>query len=414
MAEMAELTYTVGGDGVAEGDLPGFGITLTTEATKDSAVKTYSIAVGYTPNNNYLISTVDGTYSITEATLDITASGYEKTYDGTAGTISLNVAQTDATVYYSTSKELTAENYKEGSTVKPSFTDAGTYTVYYYVVRENYSGLAGQKQIVIQKATPTIKAENVSTVYDGTFHGITAVSNGGAGVLYSTDGVNFSTNCSLKSSGTYTVTIRIPGSANYNTVEKKVTLSIAPRELVLTAGSDEKDYDGEALTNEDYSIGGDGLANGDRIVAVQVSGSLTEAGQTDNRISSVKIVDKDGNDVTGNYQVVYLSGKLTVNKAPETGDVAATDNGKTTGTHVCYWHFFILLLLAVNLILAFAAKEDFRKEYTWPILILTISLFILFAILGSCRYDWPCAGISAALAAVCACFRYPRRKENQE
>ena len=59
---------------------------------------------------------------------------------------------------------------------------------------------------------------------------------------------------------------------------------------------------------------GDGLASGDTIESVTVTGSQIEVGTSNNVPSEAKIVNADGKDVTGNYTITYSNGTLGVTK----------------------------------------------------------------------------------------------------
>lgn len=91
------------------------------------------------------------------------------------------------------------------------------------------------------------------------------------------------------------------------------------KDLILTAKSKEKTYDGEALTSDgvddlvsDYAVY---LAEGDTITSVTYDGSQTEAGTSNSLPIDVTIVDKNGKDHTDYYHISYASGTLTVNQA---------------------------------------------------------------------------------------------------
>ncbi|GLB79691.1 hypothetical protein SalAn1F4_06240 [Streptococcus alactolyticus] len=88
------------------------------------------------------------------------------------------------------------------------------------------------------------------------------------------------------------------------------------KDLILTAKSKEKTYDGEALTSDGVDdLVSDYLAEGDTITSVTYEGSQTEAGTSDSLPSDVTIVDKNGKDHTDYYHISYASGTLTVNQA---------------------------------------------------------------------------------------------------
>ena len=101
-------------------------------------------------NSNYTLtgletSTLD--FSITGATITVNASGFNGTYDGTAHSITVIPTPSDATVKYRT----TAEGEYD-LTTNPTYTNAGTYTVYYQVTKTNYTTAIGSATVTIEKA----------------------------------------------------------------------------------------------------------------------------------------------------------------------------------------------------------------------------------------------------------------------
>lgn len=88
-------------------------------------------------------------------------------------------------------------------------------------------------------------------------------------------------------------------------------LGILKRKIILTAASAQKVYDGEPLTEGGYYISYGAVASYQNI-EVTVSGSITDAGTAKNKITSVKIYDYRGNDVTDNYEIVTVDGTLSV------------------------------------------------------------------------------------------------------
>ena len=75
-----------------------------------------------------------------------------------------------------------------------------------------------------------------------------------------------------------------------------------------------KTYDGTPLTCSEYTIVEGALLNGHTIVNYEITGSQTEIGRSDHIISKIQIQDEFGNDVTANYSIVLLPGRLTVTK----------------------------------------------------------------------------------------------------
>lgn len=89
-------------------------------------------------------------------------------------------------------------------------------------------------------------------------------------------------------------------------------LAISPRGITIVAESASKTYDGKPLTCNRYTVWAD---DGDKIthkLEVVISGTQTAVGYSENVVTSVKIYDADGNEVTANYAVTLYNGSLTV------------------------------------------------------------------------------------------------------
>ena len=80
--------------------------------------------------------------------------------------------------------------------------------------------------------------------------------------------------------------------------------------LTITADSGTKAYDGTALTKNSYTY--TGLAQGDVIESVTVTGSQTTVGTSDNVPSAAIIKNADNDDVTETYEINYVNGTLAV------------------------------------------------------------------------------------------------------
>ena len=122
-------------------------------------------------------------------------------------------------------------------------------------------------------------------------------------------------------------------AANYDVTVKYGTLRVLKDEktIALKANSDEKVYNGFPLTNNGWQLIGT-LAAGDKVSDVVVTGSQTVKGISDNEITSYKITNAKGEDVTGNYNLgENEKGTLTVTARPITIK-AASDSKEYDGT----------------------------------------------------------------------------------
>ncbi len=102
---------------------------------------------------------------------------------------------------------------------------------------------------------------------------------------------------------------------NYNlSVQyEKLQITKVAIPIVVTAGTSSKTYDGDALTDASYTYTDGVLKESDALTATTI-GSITNAGETDNDVSSVTI-SRGEDDATNNYTFgTHVSGKLTVNK----------------------------------------------------------------------------------------------------
>ena len=103
-----------------------------------------------------------------------------------------------------------------------------------------------------------------------------------------------------------------------NVTIEKGTLSITPitTPIVVTANSDNKNYDGEDLTNKSYTYTNDVLLAGDELTAT-ITGKQKYVGTSDNKVTGVKVT-RDGKDITSNYTFgTHENGTLEVKQSSQ-------------------------------------------------------------------------------------------------
>ena len=103
-----------------------------------------------------------------------------------------------------------------------------------------------------------------------------------------------------------------------NVTIKKGTLSITPitTPIVVTANSDNKNYDGEDLTNNEYTYTNGVLLAGDELTAT-ITGKQKYVGTSDNKVTGVKVT-RDGKDITSNYTFgTHVNGTLKVEQSSQ-------------------------------------------------------------------------------------------------
>ena len=89
-------------------------------------------------------------------------------------------------------------------------------------------------------------------------------------------------------------------------------LTVTPLSVTFKAGDASKTYDGEALTCHTVELISGALLKGHTLGFYELSGSQTAIGRSDNEIVHIAIHDANGNNVTRNYLIETVPGKLRV------------------------------------------------------------------------------------------------------
>ena len=105
----------------------------------------------------------------------------------------------------------------------------------------------------------------------------------------------------------------------YNNIQKsagKLTVNPISTPIVVTAGSDNKVYDGAELTKNTYTYTDGVLLSGDMLEAT-ITGSQKFVGTSNNAVSNVKVT-RNGEDITSNYTFgAHVNGVLEVTSADQ-------------------------------------------------------------------------------------------------
>ena len=241
-----ELICTSSDETIATCSILGTTVTIVPGAKGGTAY----ITVTSTETNNYNVGTIVHTATIKKGTLNVKASGYTGIYDGMSHGIS--VISEGATIKYGSS------NGTYNLTSSPTYTAAGTYTVYYEVTKLGYTTVTDSKQVVINKANNTLKLSSSTGSYtyptSGTF---TVTSNPSGGKLSCTSSNTNVATCSISgttvtvtpgtTSGSANITITSELTNNYNagTIVHAVTTKLGTLSSI-TANGYNAEYDGKA------------------------------------------------------------------------------------------------------------------------------------------------------------------------
>ena len=205
---------------------------------------TITATVADTDKYTYTTKTASYTIGVGTATMTVTAEGFSGTYDGTAHGITVTAPE-GATVKYGTA---------EGTydlTASPTYTDAGTYTVYYQVTKQEYTTVTGSAVVAIAKAAGTISYATPSiskNITDAAFtNALTQTGDGSVSYessLTSVATVNSSTGeVTIVGTGSTVITATVADGTNYSYATKTAsyTLTVKPGGLNAPAVYDHAD-----------------------------------------------------------------------------------------------------------------------------------------------------------------------------
>lgn len=266
----------------------------------------------------FIVSTSDGTLTINKRNVTLTSATATKTYDGNA--------LTDNTV--TTSGDGFAKG--EGATysvtgsqkVVGSSANAFTYTLNTGTKEANYNITKTEGTLTVTsrgaKYQISPQANSDELKYDGQSHEVTGFKTDTftvEGNTYTVSGLTAAG--SGTDAGSYTVSVSGTAvvkdsdgndvSGEFRVIPKTGTLTINKRSVTLTSASDKKEYDGDALTNDEVTVTGDGFVTGEG-ATYDVTGTRTLVGSFENAFTYTL---NEGTKAD-NYDITPSFGTLTV------------------------------------------------------------------------------------------------------
>lgn len=310
---------TVTGDGFVDGEVTDIKATGSVTNVSEGEVTN---AITFVPGDafnagNYKIEKAEGKLSITPLAVTVTAKDYTKYVGEKDPAFEATVTGTinNDTVSYTISREAgdTAGTYPitpAGAEAQGNYTvtyKTGTLTIKERPYRPNPS--------ITDKITVEITGNSDSVVYDGTEHSVKDYTVKISDSRYTEKDFTFSGKAlaSGVNAGTYEMGLKADQFKNANARFKNVefvikadgVLTITQRPLTITAGSAE----GIApVTCDKYTV--EGLATGDKVDSVKITGIQSEPGESPNVASDAVIKNAKGEDVTANYKITYVNGVL--------------------------------------------------------------------------------------------------------
>ena len=182
----------------------------------------YDIKVTYKQDGNITYSYKVTVVAKPFADEDVTAADYSGVYDGAEHSISVECSIEGSAITYST-------DGVEYSATKPTFKDAGDYTVYFIVDKENYAPpVSGTKTVTISKKEVTLNWGSATFTYDKTEHAPTCTLSG----VVQGDVCTISVTGQQTNAGSYTATATNISNANYKLPEETTKgFVINPKQL---------------------------------------------------------------------------------------------------------------------------------------------------------------------------------------
>ena len=105
------------------------------------------------------------------------------------------------------------------------------------------------------------------------------------------------------------------------------TLTVAKRNITISAKPVTSEYTGSAVDATDSEITSGSLVEGDTVKSVEYTGGPVNVGTGTSTPSAAVIVDANGKDVTANYNITYSGAEVTVSKY--SGEVVITAKDAT-------------------------------------------------------------------------------------
>ena len=293
------------------------------------------------PNVRFEIT--NGSATVSKATVTLRSADLTKEYDGTALTNKNGgEEQTPLAV---------ESGWAEGEGAACTFTGSqtlvgGSPNTFSYALKDNTKAdnyeitvIPGQLTVTNRQAQYQVTVEaNSSTdnTYDGAEHAARGLKTSEftvGGRKYTIEGLKTSDPKAVNA-GEYANTISgtpVVKDADGNDVSSQFAvtlvsgkLEIAKRSVTLTSASDSRVYNGEALTNDGVTVGGDGFVAGEGAV-YNVTGTITDAGKVANSFT----YERYSSTNFDNYNISKEEGILEVTPVADKVTVTITGNSAT-------------------------------------------------------------------------------------
>lgn len=309
-----EFTYTPSGL-VGEDTLSD----ITLSRAEGDNVGTYEITAAQkkNANPNYSVKFNKGTFTINPKEITVTITPNGGTYEGniiSAAAVLNGLVGEDKPEIILTYAGKANDGTEVNGTKTPVL--AGTYTVTASITDSNYNLKAEgtTAEFVVTKATPGLSVAAVSDKSYGEGAFKLGVSNKGDGLKSYVSSnekvvtVDEKGTITIVGAGTATLTVSLAESANYTADRKAVTVTVAPKEITVTADNQKK-IAGEADPVLTYTA--DGLVGEDTLSGITVKRKAGEKVGT----YTVTVSQEAGSNP--NYRITFKKGIFTIRQADQ-------------------------------------------------------------------------------------------------
>ncbi|MBL7877520.1 MAG: T9SS type B sorting domain-containing protein [Cyclobacteriaceae bacterium] len=296
--------------------------TASTTAGPGSDVGTYAITVAGGLDNNYIIAPVAGTLTITKATVTATAENKTRIYNTANPTFTITY-----TGFVNGDNALVFDTPPVATSTATTGSSVGVYPITVAGgLDNNYAFTYVNGTLTITKATPTVTWSNPASITYGT--PLSATQLNASASVAGTFTYNMPVGTILNVSANHVLSVNFsPSDAiNYNAVNgTTVVLEVTKAALTATPNNQIRVY---GASNPAFPISYSGFVNGETVAVVDVQPSATTAALNTSPVGTYPIVASGGMD--NNYEIVYVPGTLTINKANVTA--VAVDANRVYGS----------------------------------------------------------------------------------
>jgi uncharacterized RDD family membrane protein YckC len=305
-------SLTVSYSGFVNGDGPGsltVQPTISNAAVAGSPVGSYTLTPSGAVDANYTIVYVNGAYTISQASLSVTAVSQTMTYGGPVPALTasyIGFVNGDNAAKLTTQPTITTTATASSPTgaypIMPSGAADPNYIISYI-----------DGTLLVNPAALTIKANDESMTYGGTVPTLgvtyTGFVNGDDASKLTTQVVVSTTASPTSPTGTYPITALGASDPNYTITYQAGTMTVGKASLTVTANNETMPLGGPlpALT-----VSYTGFVNGDNASSLTTQATATTTATVASPAGAYTITPAGGS--SSNYSFVYITGLLSVGK----------------------------------------------------------------------------------------------------